>query len=244
MRQIQCVALAAAMLVACGGSTKTESAGGTSGSGGSGGTSGVGGSSAGGSGGGIPCEGFVPCCDSQGNPVPPICPGGGPAECPPGTTVPPTGICTATGACGPTQPCSATEYCDYPDELCGAGESGKCMPRPLGCDLMYAPVCGCDGQVHGNDCSARAGGTDISGKGGCPAPEGQYGCGPAFCGLGSQYCRHAVSDVGGIPDGWECQPLPAACGKTPTCACMTGEACSDWCTTAALGEVTLTCPGG
>ena len=233
---------------ACGGSTDGDgSSGGSSGSGGSaggaGGNGGAGG--AGGTGGTGGCQAIAPCCDSQGNSVDPICPGGGPPQCPPGTTVPPTGICEKPSSCSPTNPCAATEYCDYPDDLCGAGSPGTCEPRPRGCDLLYAPVCGCDGKEHGNDCSARSSGSDVSASGGCASPQGTFACGAAFCMLGSQYCLRAVSDVGGIPDSYECKPLPASCGKTPTCTCLEAEPCGDWCETGAtLGEIMLTCPGG
>jgi hypothetical protein len=239
-----------AMVVGCGGSTvdggSSGGGAGTSGASGSGGTGGAGGSSSGsgGSGGDVPCAGIAPCCDSQGNPVSPICPGGRPAECPPGTTAPPTGICAPETGCSPSQPCSAAHYCDYPDDLCGAAELGKCTPKPQGCDLLYAPVCGCDGKVHGNDCAARSAGSDVSSTGGCTPPVGQFACGPIFCALGSQYCQHGVSDVGGIPDDYACKELPAGCGKTPTCACLSAEPCGDWCASPALGEIRLTCPGG
>jgi hypothetical protein len=228
--------------MACGGSTD-GGAGGSAAASGAGATGGSGGSSGSGAqGGNGGCQAIAPCCDSQGNEVAPICPGGGPPQCPPGASVPPTGICSAPG-CSPQQPCSGSEYCNYPDDLCGAGAIGTCKPRPAGCNLLFAPVCGCDGGVHGNDCGARSSGSDVSVAGGCTAPEGQFGCGALFCSLASQYCSRGISDVGG-PDEYYCKPLPSSCGQAPSCACMTGEACADWCETSALGAITLTCPGG
>jgi hypothetical protein len=241
------ITTAFASLAGCGGSSKSDaqSTGGASGSGnvsGSAGSSGSSGSGGSGGSGGAACEGVAACCDTQGNPVAPICPGGGPPQCPLGTSVPPSGVCTP--GCSPEQPCGAGEYCDYPDDLCGAGSSGTCTPKPEGCDLLYAPVCGCDGQVHGNDCAARSGGTDVSAAGGCTAPQGQFGCGSLFCALESQYCLRAVSDVGGLPDEYQCKSLPSGCGNPPTCACMSGELCADWCGISLQGAITLTCPGG
>jgi hypothetical protein len=247
MRRTGSALLLAALLCACGGSTDDDGqgTGGSSGAGGSSGSGGSGGSSGtGGSGGGIPCEGFVPCCDSQGNPVSPICPGGGPAECPPGTTVPPTGICGGDETCSPTMPCSSAEFCDYPDDLCGAGASGTCAPRPEGCEFLYAPVCGCDGAVHSNACAGQTTGSDVSATGGCAPPGGEFACGPLFCQTGSEYCLRGVSDVGGIPDQYECRPVPPDCGTAPSCACLANEPCGDWCETLAPGAILLTCPGG
>jgi hypothetical protein len=42
-----------------------------------------------------------------------------------------------------------------------------CLPRPEACILIYDPVCGCDGQTHGNACQAHAAGTDVAYDGEC-----------------------------------------------------------------------------
>lgn len=244
------------LLAACGGSTDVDGSGGAAGSAGSGASAGSGGSGAsagsGGSGatagsggsGGF-CESFVPCCDSSGNEVSPICPSGMP-ECPPGASWPPpgTGMCSGSSTCSPQKPCASDEYCDYSDDLCGAGDDGTCKKRPQGCGLLYAPVCGCDGNVAGNECSAQSAGQDVSAKGGCTPPSGTFGCGMLFCNVGTQYCQHSVSDVGGWPDSFSCNELPSSCGSAASCACLAGETCGTWCDTDAGGNLKLTCPGG
>ncbi len=141
--------------------------------------------------------------------------------------------------------CAADEYCDFPDDLCGGADgSGVCKPRPEGCNNIYQPVCTCDGTVAGNDCDAYSQGLDVSILGGCTPPDGMFACGVGFCDKAMFYCRKTLSDVGGYPDSYECQALPAGCaGGAPTCACLADQPCSDMCAEAD-GGVTLTCPGG
>lgn len=241
-------ALSAALAVGCGGSTDSDGSGGqsTGGVGGSGGASlgGAGGSSGGGGGTGGYCESFVPCCDSQGNPVSPICPSGSP-ECPPGSSWPPSGVCApAGGECTPQKGCAADEWCDYPDNLCGAGVAGKCVKRPQGCDLLYAPVCTCEGKQAGNACAGQSAGWDVNAKGGCTPPQDMFGCGQLYCMKGKQYCQVLGSDVAGYPDDFACKDLPAGCGSAPSCGCVSGEMCGSLCKPDAEGNLQLICPGG
>jgi len=42
-----------------------------------------------------------------------------------------------------------------------------CRDRPVACIEIYAPVCGCDGVTHGNECLAAADGTDVAYSGRC-----------------------------------------------------------------------------
>ena len=145
---------------------------------------------------------------------------------------------TSGGGC----PCGAEEYCDWPTNLCGGrGEEGACEARPDGCDLLYAPVCGCDGAVYGNACAAQSAGVDVNADGGCLAPEGYAACGFRFCDTASEYCRVSVSDVVGVPDGFECVPLPEGCAPA-TCACLEGELCAELCEEE--DGLVVICPGG
>ncbi len=141
--------------------------------------------------------------------------------------------------------CAATEFCDFGRNTCGAtDEQGTCRPRPGGCGDIFAPVCGCDNVVHGNECDANAAGVDVNANGSCPIPSGQFACGFRTCTTSEQYCERGVSDIGGEPDTFTCKPLPAACGAVASCSCMTAEPCGSFCAGGGATGITLTCPGG
>lgn len=141
--------------------------------------------------------------------------------------------------------CSANELCDFGRDSCGAtDESGTCRARPTSCDDQLAPVCGCDGVVHSNQCDANAAGTDVDAFGSCSLPPGEFACGFRSCDRATEYCQRGVSDIGGEPDSFDCRPLPSSCGASASCGCLTQEPCGDFCDGTASSGLRLTCPGG
>ena len=76
-----------------------------------------------------------------------------------------------TASCGGLLPakCPADQYCNFPpDAQCGAADqTGTCAPKPEACDLIYAPVCGCDGKTYGNACAAASAGVSVAKTGEC-----------------------------------------------------------------------------
>jgi hypothetical protein len=230
-------------LLACGGSTVVDGAG----SGGQGGSSSGSGATttSGPSSGSGGCEAFSNCCDdATGAEVAWYCQGEEPV-CPEGASWPgPEGCMPEGAACSSSADCGADEYCDFPDDLCGAGLPGSCEPRPNGCGTVYDPVCTCDGSIAGNACDGAANGSDVSNAGGCEVPFDTFACGPKLCASQTEYCRLAVSDVGGEPSVYSCHPLPSGCAGNATCGCLSGEPCGDICEQLPSGELQLICPGG
>ena len=203
--------------------------------------------SGGGGGGGAPsssaatmdgmCDG-APCCTPL---APPEC---CPLDCGPG------GAGGVSSICGGEQglTCASDAWCDYGNDLCGNGDNtGVCTTKPLDCSVDESdPTCACDGTVYQSECLANLAGYDVANSGGCPAPGGTFNCGKTFCTTGDQYCVRSVSDVGGTPDDYSCQALPAGCvmSTPPSCDCLLSEPCGDLCEVTAPGGLQLTCPGG
>jgi hypothetical protein len=150
----------------------------------------------------------------------------------------------ATAECGKVE-CAEAQWCDWSGNDCGTGDfaMGECMPLPEGCRDIYAPVCGCDGQVHSNICDASALGLDVDAEGDCPAPEGYFRCGYLFCNPDYEYCQIQYSDIGGVGHSYGCVQ-PADC-EPLTCDCLTEELCFEFgCAETKDGGIEIGCPGG
>ena len=115
---------------------------------------------------------------------------------------------------------------------------------PPGCGGLGPPACGCDGKYYGTGCLAHVARVDTDIEGTCPAPPGEFPCGNVFCAIAESYCERIVSDVGGVPDSYFCQPLPAPCNRSMSCACLAGVTCGDRCEEFVEGGMMVTCPGG
>jgi hypothetical protein len=174
------------------------------------------------------------CCDAEGGQHAPICTNHGAPICEPGLTKSELGqLCKAPPGCEQTG-CATTDLCDFKDSYCGSISPGVCVPKPTQCDAKEQPVCGCDSQIYANECEAHLAGVDLGMS--CTAPTGFHLCGASLCLLGVEYC-----EISGADEQSACKPLPAGCGTTPTCACLSGLPCASQCSDGGGGYVKLTC---
>jgi hypothetical protein len=156
----------------------------------------------------------------------------------------PTSATTGGGGSACAGGCAEDQWCDSPVNECGEDPNpGECKPKPQGCDDIFLPVCGCDGKVYPNECEAQAAGVDVGEDVDCEPPEGLFQCGFIFCDPGSQFCVVQISDIGGFPDEYQCQPLPDDC-EPIGCDCLSDPPCGFNCEPAEDGGFKTICPGG
>ncbi len=109
--------------------------------------------------------------------------------------------------------CASSEFCDFGDGTCPApGSVGNCLPRPLGCPDIWAPVCGCDGKTYSNGCDAHSLGVTISTSGECGKPKMCGGFTGETCSP-MDYCDWGAvpSTCGGDDGSGVCKPRPLSC---------------------------------
>jgi hypothetical protein len=190
-----------------GGSSGSGGSAGGSGGSGSGGSAGGSGGSAGGSGGSVGGSGGT----------------GGSAGGTGGTIEVGLGESCGGFRPAPIPVCKPALFCEHPAGSCGIADSaGKCVAVNQPCDLILAPVCGCDGKTYSNDCARRNARVQLNHTGACKRGVGQM-CGGIggfqcdaglFCDQTPGMCK--VADAGGT-----CQPVPLGCQKIlrPVCGC-------------------------
>lgn len=142
------------------------------------------------------------------------------------------GGCLDPGQCYESSECKANEYCLHDN----CYPIGQCTPMPDAC--TPDPVCGCNGKIYADACTASADGQSgyLSYTECSDPPAGQFPCGTGYCTLASEYCRQ------GTDGALSCMALPAECAADPSCSCVIDKTTCGTCTpTKGGGELLTQC---
>jgi hypothetical protein len=136
--------------------------------------------------------------------------------------------------------CDADQYCLWPWAECGdPGTSwAECTPRPARCEPGDGPVCGCDGNLYADRCTANMAGVDVDRDHACVLPPGTARCAYTSCDPATEQCVRFNPHIDTDTLYVECAPLPTGCA---TCDCLElGSDCLD-CNVSSEGLVIVEC---
>lgn len=99
--------------------------------------------------------------------------------------------------------CGDGEYCRYTvAEACGVGDvQGVCAKKPTICNMMFIPVCGCDGKTFPNECSAAANGVSVAYVGACRASSKTECIQQVTCGIKDGAAKEYPTPCDAVADG-------------------------------------------
>ena len=124
--------------------------------------------------------------------------------------------------CRNNSECRPNEFCA--NNACGQG--GMCLLRPLVCDAVAQPVCGCDGVTYWNDCIRSRSGVSAANPGECTSTAANC-TDPSACPVAGASCARllpSLSACASPPDG-NCWMLPTDCSAANTSEVWTS--CAD-----------------
>jgi len=85
-----------------------------------------------------------------------------------GVSIATVGECSNVQECSSDSDCASTEICQKDVGVCGDFTiAGECFEKPMACNFIFAPVCGCDNATYVNDCVAYSKGVNLATNSAC-----------------------------------------------------------------------------